>query len=80
MPTTEMLKQEEAYIKQEYGWMVGKTVASVRRLTSQEIEDMGWYESHSEVPFVVMFTDGTWIVPMRDDEGNGAGTLAYAER
>jgi hypothetical protein len=77
---TSTLTQTQAYIQKEYGWMVGKTVASVRQLTAAEIEDMGWYEGGSEVPFVVLFTDGTWVVPMRDDEGNGAGTLAYAER
>lgn len=80
MPTTEMLKQEETYIKKEYGWMVGKTVAGVRRLSSAEIEDFGWYEGGGEVPFVIVFTDGTWIVPMRDEEGNGAGALAHESR
>ena len=80
MPTTEMKKQEANYIKKEYGWMVGKTVEQVRMLTSKEIEDMGWYEGNGEVPFVVFFTDGTYIIPMRDDEGNGAGALLHQGR
>lgn len=73
------LTQTQAYIQKEYGWMVGKTVESVREMTAKEVEDFGWY-SGSEVPFVVFFTDGSYIIPMQDDEGNGPGALAHAGR
>lgn len=79
MTTTEMQKTEAKYIKSEYGWMVGKTVEQVRMLTSTEIEEMGWYTG-GEVPFVVFFTDGTYIIPMRDEEGNGPGALLHQGR
>lgn len=52
---------------------VGKTVKSVRYLNhaewSSEFDD--WYS----VPVVIEFTDGTYIIPMRDDEGNNGGSL-----
>ena len=71
--------QEKAYIEKEYGWMVGKTVEQVRMLTPTEVEEMDWYPG-GEVPFVVFFTDGTYIIPMRDEEGNGPGALLHQER
>lgn len=71
--------QEKAYIEKEYGWMVGKTVEQVRMLSSKEIEEMDWYPG-GEVPFVVFFTDGTYIIPMRDEEGNGPGALLHQGR
>lgn len=80
MPTmAEKIAANKRYITREYGWMVGKTIASIRPLTSSEIENMGWYEG-SEIAFVVMFTDGSWFVPMSDDEGNSSGALMYEGR
>lgn len=63
------------YIHREFGWMVGKTVADVYSLSSDEILEMGWYESWGQVPFIVEFTDGTCIIPSSDPEGNGPGFL-----
>lgn len=63
------------YIEREFGWMIGKTVASVARLDPEEIRELGWHESWSVVPFIVEFTDGTCIIPSSDPEGNGAGFL-----
>lgn len=71
------LTQTENYIKKEYGWLVGKTVESVRPMTKEEIDQFCWYEG-SEVPFVIFFTDGSYIIPMQDDEGNGPGALAHS--
>lgn len=52
-------------------FLVGKTIRRVRYLTEREVEDMGWASS----AVVIEFTDGHWLVPMRDDEGNDAGAL-----
>lgn len=52
--------------------MVGKTIAEVRYLTKYEIEEMMW----DKVPLAITFTDGSWIFPMADDEGNDGGSLA----
>ena len=51
--------------------LVGKTIAKVSWMTSADAEENGWYER----PVVIEFTDGSWIAPMRDDEGNGGGAL-----
>jgi hypothetical protein len=67
-----------AYIEKEYGWMVGRTIKVVRPLIQQEIDAYLW--SGSEVPFAIFFDDGSWVVPMSDDEGNGAGALDYSGR
>lgn len=52
--------------------LVGKTIAKVEYLTKYEIEEMMWYK----IPLAITFTDGSWIFPMADDEGNDGGSLA----
>jgi hypothetical protein len=57
----------------EYGQkhLKGKIVSDVRYLTPQEAEDMGW----SSRPIAIFFSDGSYIYPSRDDEGNDGGAL-----
>jgi len=52
--------------------LVGKTIAEVRYLTKYEVEEMMW----DKVPLAITFTDGSWIFPMADDEGNDGGSFA----
>lgn len=49
----------------------GKVVESVRYLSEEEQEAMGWYNR----PIVITFKDGTLIFPSMDDEGNDGGAL-----
>lgn len=70
----------EEYIEREYQDMVGKTITGVRPLTAEEKDDLMWDDYASEVAFVVTLSDGTFFIPMRDDEGNGPGTLLRGER
>lgn len=49
----------------------GKTVSRVRYMTDREMNAMGWYNR----AVVIEFTDGHWILPSQDDEGNNAGAL-----
>ena len=51
--------------------LVGKTIKEIRYLTDQEQEQFDWLDS----AVVIIFTDGSWIIPMSDDEGNNAGAL-----
>ena len=51
----------------------GKTIKRVDYLTDDEVKEMYW---HSKAP-VIEFTDGSCLYPMRDDEGNDAGSLSY---
>lgn len=52
-------------------FLVGKTIKSVRYQYSCEIKDMGW----SKKSVVIFFTDGSYLFPSSDDEGNNAGAL-----
>jgi hypothetical protein len=72
--TTEAFPRTE-YIKREYGALVGKTVKIVRPLLKEECEDIGWEHAHMYEAMVIIFTDGTALIPMCDPEGNGAGHL-----
>ena len=44
-------------------------------MTSKETDNMGW----SSRPLCMQLDDGTWIFPMRDDEGNDGGALAVGD-
>ena len=51
--------------------LVGKTIKSVRYQYTCEIKDLGW----SKKSLVIFFTDGSYLFPSSDDEGNNAGAL-----
>lgn len=51
--------------------LVGKTIKSVKYMTSEEAEDFGWYKR----PIIIECTDGTLLIPSSDDEGNNGGAL-----
>ena len=68
-----MIDDPQKYWNAKVQTLVGKTVKSVRYLShaewSTQFDD--WYS----VPVVIEFTDGTYIIPMSDDEGNNGGSL-----
>jgi hypothetical protein len=70
-----MTYSKDTYITNAYGTLVGKTIKSVRPLTDEECEWYGWSPSHGNVPFVIIMTDHTALVPAEDPEGNGAGHI-----
>ncbi len=49
----------------------GKVVKSVRYMSEKEREEYGWYNCAA----IVVFEDGSWLMPSTDDEGNDAGAL-----
>jgi hypothetical protein len=51
--------------------LVGKTIKSVRYQFTCEMKDMGW----SKKSLVIFFSDGSYMFPSSDDEGNNAGAL-----
>jgi hypothetical protein len=63
-------------IKAEYGSLVGKTVVAVRPLMADELENLFWFDGGT-VAFVIFFSDGSFVIPSSDAEGNGAGSLIY---
>ena len=52
--------------------LVGKKIVKVKWMNDKEIEDIGW----DSKTICMQLDDGTWIFPMRDDEGNDGGALA----
>jgi len=69
--------EEKRYIESEFGSLVGKTVGKVRPLLPVEMEDMDW--GTHRTGFVIIFKDGTAIIPSSDEEGNDAGFLLMAD-
>jgi hypothetical protein len=68
---------EISFIEREFP-LVGKTIASVVELTAEEVSEMGWQMGWGDVALAIEFTDGSWLIPSRDPEGNGPGFLIYS--
>jgi hypothetical protein len=66
-------KKEQSKHWNGYGkrHLVGRKIESVRWLSEEECEGMGW---HSR-PIALHLDDGTIIFPSKDDEGNNGGAL-----
>jgi hypothetical protein len=62
---------EEKWVKEIRDFLKGKTIKEVRYMTDKECSEMMWYNK----PLVIVFTDGSWIFPSCDDEGNDGGAL-----
>lgn len=58
---------------QRFVYLLGKTIKRVRYMNDKEAEHMGW----TSRPLVIEFTDGTFIWPQCDDEGNDGGAMYY---
>jgi hypothetical protein len=56
--------------------LVGRTIVAVEYMEDDECRDLDW----SEAPVMLTLDNGTKLVPMRDDEGNGAGTISGEDR
>ena len=70
-------ERKNAYVTREYGSLVGKTVSGVRAMTDTELAEFLWYDG--EVGIVIEFTDGSFAIVSKDEEGNGAGSLFMGE-
>ena len=51
--------------------LVGKKIARIEYMSGEEADDYGWYSR----PVAIGLDDGTWLVPMSDDEGNDGGAI-----
>lgn len=67
----ERIKKFELEMNRELKKFVGKKVVEARYLTEEEADKMGFYSR----PVVIIFNDGTFIVPQMDEEGNDSGVL-----
>ena len=52
----------------------GKRVVSVRYMTKEECKDFYW----DKAGIVIIFEDGSYIIPQSDNEGNNAGALSLS--
>ena len=52
--------------------LLGRKIVGVKYLSPTDTHEMGW--AHSAV--VLILDDGHELMPMYDDEGNGAGAIA----
>ena len=59
-------------------FLVGKTIENARYLSKEEMNECFGEEDYGgmKVPLVIEFTDGSWIFPMSDDEGNDGGSIS----
>ena len=53
--------------------LVGKKIIKVEYFSNKEAEESMWYSR----PLCFQLDDKTWVYPMRDDEGNDGGAMAY---
>jgi hypothetical protein len=65
------LSVADVWNKKVREFLVGKTIKSVRYMTDAEMEDFMWYRK----PVIIDFTDGSYMIPQSDDEGNNGGAL-----
>jgi hypothetical protein len=54
----------------------GKVVQSIRWMTEDEQKDMYWDRSCP----IIEFTDGSFLFPSQDDEGNAPGAMYTSDR
>ena len=60
-------------VPKKFKSMVGATIEHLRYLTPEECETMGFYSS----PLMIQLSNGYYLIPIRDDEGNDAGAMWY---
>ena len=66
-----ILDTKAKWTKASNDFLKGKIVARVRFSTKAEMKTMDWYAGAVSIEF----TDGSWVMAMQDDEGNGPGAL-----
>jgi len=53
--------------------LVGKKIVKVEYFSDKEAKNAMWFCR----PLCFQLDDGSWLFPMRDDEGNDGGAMAY---
>ena len=65
------MQRKQDYLNREFSALMGKTVSGIRAMSDRELEEMMWYQG--QIGVVLEFTDGTYFILSKDEEGNGAG-------
>lgn len=66
----------DKHLKQFGSYLNGKTIEKVTWLSDKDMEHMMWYKR----PIVIHFTDGSFLIPQSDDEGNDGGAMYYQDK
>ena len=53
--------------------LLGLEIVAIEYMSKAEIDHAGW----DSRPFCIKLSNGAWLYPMRDDEGNDGGALRY---
>lgn len=69
----QLVKVMDTHLKKFNKQLKGKTIKQITWLTDKEMETLMWYKR----PIVIEFTDGSFLIPMSDDEGNDGGSMHY---
>lgn len=64
--------REEYWNNKAEKLLLGRQIVKVEYLSDEEAEEGMWYSK----PVCFQLDDGTWLMPMRDDEGNDGGALS----
>jgi len=65
----------DKHLKQFNKYLKGKTIKKVTWLSEKDMENMMWYKR----PVIIHFTDGSFVIPQSDDEGNDGGSMYYQD-
>jgi hypothetical protein len=71
--TKEEIKNRKFWLGLANKNLKGKTIRKVRYLTNEEEKHVWCGDTHRTI--IIIFTDGSWILPSIDEEGNGAGAF-----
>lgn len=63
---------EQEWVQAISDKLVGKTIKEVRYISDKEARGMDWHARS----VAIQLSDGEWVFPMQDDEGNGPGALS----
>lgn len=56
--------------------LVGRTIAKVQYMDDAWADQLG-FTDYMARPVMIQLDDGTLLIPLRDDEGNGGGAIEY---
>jgi len=56
--------------------LVGRTIAKVQYMDDSWADQLG-FDDYMARPVMIQLDDGTLLIPLRDDEGNGGGAIEY---
>lgn len=63
---------------ENYGSIIDKKIVAIRPLVKEELDQLYWSNSSTEIPFAIILEDDQVLVPSSDSEGNGPGFLILA--